>query len=101
MQQTSSQASPATPPAVSQVLRRLKTILAADLDLHVPEAAIGDTVSLMEGGLALDSVVLIELIQQVETQFDFQWEDQSLRPELFENLTVLAEFIADRQARRS
>lgn len=83
---------------VREALDRLKGILAEDLDIHLTRDDIGDTASLLEDGLALDSVVLIELIGQIEEKFDFQMGDEHLRPSLFENLTTLAEFIvAERQ----
>lgn len=78
---------------VREALDRLKGILAEDLDIHLTREAIGDTASLLEDGLALDSVVIIELIGQIEEKFDLQLGDEHLRPSLFENLTTLAELI--------
>jgi acyl carrier protein len=89
------------PTEVPAIVDRLKTILAEDLDIHVSKSEIRDDVSLMEDGLALDSVVLIELITHIETQFGFQLGDENLRTELFDNLTTLAEFIAAQRARQN
>ena len=79
------------------VIRQLKTILVKDLQLDLRESDIADDVSLLEGGLALDSVVMAELIGHIEDQFGFRFDDESLRENLFYNLTTLAEFIADKQ----
>lgn len=86
---------------VPAIVDKLKTILADDLDIHLKKEQIRDDASLLDGGLALDSVVLIELITKIESEFDFQLGDENLRTDLFENLTTLAEFIATRKARQN
>jgi acyl carrier protein len=78
-------------------VRQLKTILVKDLGLNLRESEIPDDISLMEGGLALDSVVIAELIGHMEDQFGFRFDDQNLRVDLFENLTTLAEFVGDKR----
>jgi acyl carrier protein len=76
------------------IVRQLKTILVKDLELNLKEEEIADDVRLLEGGLALDSVVVAELIARMEDQFGIRFEDQNLRVELFDNLTTLAEFVS-------
>jgi len=75
---------------------QLKTILVKDLGLNLRESDIPDDISLLEGGLALDSVVIAEFIGHMEDQFGFRFDDQNLRVDLFENLTTLAEFVGDK-----
>jgi acyl carrier protein len=82
------------------VVRQLKTILVKDLGLSLKEDEIADDVPLLEGGLALDSVVIAELIARMEDQFGIRFEDQNLRVELFDSLTTLAEFVSSNQAAR-
>ncbi len=79
------------------VIRQLKSILVKDLELNLKEEDIPDDVSLMEGGLALDSVVIAELIGQIEDQFGFRFDDDNLRENLFSNLTTLAELVANKK----
>jgi acyl carrier protein len=79
------------------VIRQLKSILVKDLELNLKEEDIPDDVSLMEGGLALDSVVIAELIGQIEDQFGFRFDDDNLRENLFNNLTTLAELVANKK----
>lgn len=83
-----------------EVARQLKTILVKDLGLSLKEEEITDDVPLLEGGLALDSVVIAELIARIEDQFGIRFEDSNLRLELFDTLTTLAEFVSSNQAAR-
>ena len=75
------------------VLTQLKQILVEDLDLHLKVEEIEDDAVLLEGGLGLDSVVLVELISFLETRFGIQLDDQSLDAESFENLSALADMV--------
>jgi acyl carrier protein len=86
------------PPGVPIIIDQLKEILTGDLDIHVRREEIDDSISLLEEGLALDSVVIIELIGHIEDRFGFQFGDENLRTGLFRNLTTLAEFIAAQTA---
>lgn len=79
------------------VIRQLKSILVKDLELNLREDDIPDDVSLLEGGLALDSVVIAELIGKIEDQFGFRFDDDNLRESLFDNLTTLAELVANKK----
>lgn len=79
------------------VIRQLKSILVKDLELNLREDDIPDDVSLLEGGLALDSVVIAELIGKIEDQFGFRFDDDNLRENLFDNLTTLAELVANKK----
>ncbi len=80
------------------VIRQLKTILVKDLGLSLKEEEITDDVPLLEGGLALDSVVIAELIARMEDEFGIRFEDQNLRVDLFTNLATLAEFVTSSRA---
>lgn len=84
----------AAPPRVPVIVEQLKTILAEDLDIHLKREEIDEHAPLLEEGLALDSVVIIELIGHIENRFGFHLGDENLRTDLFSNLTTLAEFIA-------
>jgi acyl carrier protein len=75
---------------------QLKNIIARELDVNLKVEDIGENDSLFEGGLALDSIAIVELISLVEEHFDFLFSDAELTPETFSNLNVLAEFISDK-----
>ena len=76
------------------VLQELKELLVKDLDINLKMEQLHDDVPLLEEGLALDSVVLAELITVVESHFDFQFDDQDMNTDTFSNLSNLAQFIA-------
>jgi acyl carrier protein len=51
-------------------------------------------VPLLEGGLGLDSVVLLQLIALIETNLGCEFRDSDLRMRTVSNLRTLAEVIA-------
>ena len=81
-----------------KVLQGIKQILVEDLDLNLEIGEISDDASLMEDGLGLDSVVVVELITHLEKRFGFHFDDDSLTAENFESLGTLASFVMQEQA---
>ncbi|MEO1082879.1 MAG: acyl carrier protein [Acidobacteriota bacterium] len=82
--------------SVAETTAAIKNLIASDLDVNIELDEINDDVSLLESGLALDSVVIVELISLLEQRFDFHFSDENMKPALFENLTTLAQFVAER-----
>jgi acyl carrier protein len=78
----------------TDVVHRIKHILVKDMQLNVTPEEIPDDYSLLEGGLALDSILIAELIAQIEDQFGLQLDDRVLQVKLLNNLSLLAEFVA-------
>ena len=76
-----------------QVLEKLKRILIEDLDLNLSYEDLDETVPLFEGGLALDSVVVVELISFVEQRFKIELPEEMLRMEAFKDLSSVAQAI--------
>jgi acyl carrier protein len=76
----------------------LKRIIATDLDVGLAEQDIDAAVPLLEGGLGLDSIAIVELISSVEAEFGFQFQDSDLRTATFASVNVLAEVIHKRMA---
>jgi acyl carrier protein len=56
-------------------------------------ATLGRDTSLLEGGLDLDSVELLELVVTLEKSFEVTIEDDELKIELFETIGSLAAFL--------
>ena len=81
-----------------QVLEQVKRIVAEDLDVNLSYEEIDDTVPLFEEGLALDSVVLVELISFIEKRFDIQLRDDVLNMETFHNLESVARVVREHLA---
>ena len=82
------------PTETIHVLRQIKQILIDDLQLKGVPDAIPDDYSLLEGGLALDSILIAELLARIEDTFGMQFEEHMLEANLFNNLSLLAAFVA-------
>jgi acyl carrier protein len=83
--------------APADVVQRIKRILVEDLQLRVKPDALSDDCSLLQSGLALDSILIAELIAQIEHHFELRLDDRVLDPSLFERLSALAAFVATEQ----
>lgn len=83
----------------TDIIRQIKDILVEDMQLNVVREEIPDDYSLLESGLGLDSILIAELIARIEDRFGLQLDDRVLDAELFNNLSLLAGFVAqERQA---
>ena len=82
------------------VLDRIKRIVVEDLDLNLSYDQLDETVPLFEEGLALDSVILVELISFIEKRFEIQLDDEMLNTETFKNLRSIAEVIRGQLAQQ-
>src|SRR6478672_7940455 len=78
----------------TEIIQQIKHILVEDMQLNVASDEIPDDYSLLEGGLGLDSILIAELIARIEDRFGLHFDDRVLDTELFNNLTLLAGFVA-------
>jgi acyl carrier protein len=78
-----------------QVLEKLKQILIEDLDLNLSYEDLDETVPLFEGGLALDSVVVVELISFVEQRFKIELPEEMLKMDAFKDLQSVVQVIQE------
>lgn len=76
------------------ITERLKKIIAEELDINAKSENIRDDVGLLENGIGMDSVAIMEFISIIEAQFGFQFSDAELSMEPFQNLKALSAFIA-------
>jgi acyl carrier protein len=83
------------------IIGKLKAILTEDMDLGLDSEKIDPDTPLFDGGLDLDSIVIVELIGAVEEKFGFQFEDADLRTSSFQDLASLAEVVQKRLPRPS
>jgi acyl carrier protein len=83
-----------TPIEINEVVQQIKQILVEDLELNVVADEMPDECSLLDDGLAMDSILIAELIVRIEDRFGFQFDDRMLETKLFDNLSALAAFIA-------
>lgn len=78
-----------------QVLEKLKQILIEDLDLNLSYEDLDEKVPLFEGGLALDSVVVVELISFIEKRFNIELQEELLKMEAFKDLQSVVQVIQE------
>lgn len=78
-----------------QVFEKLKRIFLEDLDLNLAEEDLDETIPLFEGGLALDSVVAVELIGFVEKRFGIELPEEMLKMDAFKNLHSVVQVIQE------
>lgn len=79
---------------MNAITERLKDIIVSDLDINANRDILDDNVSLLESGVGLDSVSVMEFISIIEEKFGFEFSDDELSLEPFESLTTLTAFIA-------
>jgi acyl carrier protein len=80
-------------PSRHEIVARIRDIARESLDLppHVEE--IGPETLLMEGGLALDSFAIVELISQLEARFAFEFRESDFREEHFHSIGTLSDLV--------
>ena len=78
------------------VIDQLKTIIAEELDANLGVEEIDETASLIEDGIGLDSIAIMDFILAIEGHFGFEFSESELDVELFKNLQVLADLISTR-----
>ena len=81
---------------MSAITERLKDIIVGELDINASRDTLQDDVSLLENGVGLDSVSVMEFISIIEEKFGFEFSDDELSMEPFESLKTLSDFIAKR-----
>ena len=79
---------------MNTIIEQLKQIIVNDLDIKADINNINHDVSLLEDGIGLDSMAIMEFISLVEEKFEFQFSDDELGMEPFNSLTSLSQFIA-------
>ncbi len=78
---------------VEECIFRLKEIISNELDMNLTTQDINEDMPLLENGLALDSVVLVEFISLIEHYFRVEFSEDDLQLSSFKNLKALAQHI--------
>lgn len=76
---------------------QLRHLIAERLNLNIALEDIDPDAQLLEGGLKLDSLALVELITLIEEQFAIQFDENDFNVEAFGNLRSLAKVIEVRR----
>jgi acyl carrier protein len=80
------------------ILDRLKHLVADELDLNIGFKQIDSDMPLLDGGLKLDSLAIVELISLSEETFGIEFGEDDLNMHAFASLRTLADVIGARQA---
>lgn len=72
----------------------LKELVLRKLPAGTHESAVDWSAALTEGGLGLDSLALVELITEIESSFDFMFDEADLQMQTFANLESLTRVVA-------
>ena len=64
------------------------------LDINPAQIAESDLIT----GLGIDSIVLMEILTQVENRFEISIEDEDVSPTLVDSLDTFAAYIAKKQS---
>lgn len=75
---------------------RIKHIIIQQINPELKFEELSDTIPLIGRGLGLDSVSLLELVVAIETDFDIRFDERDMSPELFANVTSIAQYVAKR-----
>jgi acyl carrier protein len=81
---------------IEPTIERLRHIIAKELDVNIRLEDIEADTPLFEDGLGLDSIAIMAFITLIEENFNFQFAEDELTMEPFQNLRTLAQFIVDR-----
>ena len=92
--------SEANPPSLQDIVSALKRSLAQTEGFRQAADEIDPNVTLLESGLDLDSITIVELIARIEAHFEFQFRDTDLRTRSFASLQALAEVVLRRLSDR-
>jgi acyl carrier protein len=72
---------------------QLKHLIADELDVNIQLAEIGPDVPLLEDGLGLDSIAIVELITLIEEKFAIEFGEDDLNIDAFANIRTLSQWI--------
>ena len=78
---------------LESTIAQLRTLIADRLDVNISHEDIEPDSGLLEDGLGLDSIAIVELIALVEESFGFRFDEDGLNMEAFQSVRTLAEYI--------
>lgn len=78
----------------ADILAELKQMIVSNPNVNIGIDQIDPNQSLFEDGLALDSIILVDLIAQIEDRYNIEFSDKELRIEAFQNLQAVTQLIS-------
>ena len=81
---------------MNAVHQRVKEVIVRALDIDIPPDEIGTCVSLMEDGLGLDSVSILEIITGLEEEFEISITDEDISDDLLATVNTVIDYVEKR-----
>lgn len=75
------------------IITQLKLMILDDLKVPINAANLDDEMTLLEGGVGLDSITLFELITLIEKRYEITFPIENLNSEVFASLKAAAQQI--------
>ena len=79
----------------------IKQAIVGALRLPITPAEIGDSVSLFDEGLGLDSIDVLELVLEIERTFGVAIADEQIGMKVLRSVDTIAEYITTQRAKSS
>ena len=83
---------------MENTIDHLKHLIAEELDVNIQMAEIEPDAPLLEDGLGLDSIAIVELITLIEEKFAVEFDEDDLDMEAFANVRTLSQWIEKHKA---
>ncbi len=83
---------------MESTIDQLKQLIAEELDVNIQMAEIEPDASLLEDGLGLDSIAIVELITLIEEKFTVEFDEDDLDMDAFANIQTLSQWIEEHKA---
>ena len=84
----------------NDLLDEVKQLIVNCFELELDPAEMGPDTKIMDDGLGLDSIAILDIIAAVERRFDVYVDDGDLAADAFKNLGTLTRFVAKLKARK-
>lgn len=81
-----------------EIITKLKDLIVYELDINVKREELSDDSPLLEGGIGLDSISIVNLIVLIEKNFNIRFQDEEITMDLFSDLDTLSSFIESKYA---
>lgn len=81
-----------------EIITKLKDLIVYELDINVKREELTDDSQLLEGGIGLDSISIVNLIVLIEKNFNIRFQDEEITMDLFSDLNTLSSFIESKYA---
>jgi acyl carrier protein len=86
--------------AMDNLKVEIKQAIVRSLRLPMTPEEIGDSISLFEEGLGLDSIDVLELVLELERSFGVSIVDEETGSRVLRSVDTIADFIVDERSKR-